>query len=223
MGAQRTFQQQLVLITAACAVVLFTSAALYYKFRIPDPIAISTQGQPTVGFQSAPVEAVIFEDFLCDECREFNETIFPKLETQYIASHRLRYTFVPVSFLPGSKPLANAALAVFNIAPERFFSYAHALFHKFTKGSMEGSQRTMLLDIAREIGGIDERALRQAIDSRIYYAELDDNLHWAQRLMGVDFGTPSLYINGVATPTSSFQAVQARIERAAYLINKESR
>jgi len=43
----------------------------------------------------------------------------------------------------------------------------------------------------------------------------------AKKLMGNSFGTPALYVNGVATSTGSFRAVQARIERALYLGGKQ--
>lgn len=217
------FVQRLVLWTALGAFVVFASAVLHHKFKTPEAVVISGEGQPTIGLPSAPVEAIIFEDFLCVECRSFNEKIFPRLDSKYISKGRLRYTLVPVSFLPGSKPLGNAALAVYSIAPQRFFAFAHAVFKKFAKPQLENSQRAILLEIAERVGGIDLNQLADAIDNRRYYAELDDNLLWGRKLLGVQFGTPALFINGVPTPTSSLRTVKARIDQAIFLADKESR
>jgi protein-disulfide isomerase len=219
MGAKQSFRQVLVLVTAAIAICLITGASLYQSLRIPDALEILTKGQPTMGNYRAKVEVVVFEDFLCVECLAFNEDIFPQIEERYIATNDVRYTLIPVSFIEHSKPIANAALAVYKIAPTRFFAYAHALFRYF--GSHGADDLDALLSIAKETGGIPERELKKAILSEQYYQELDQNQHLAKRLMGKEFGTPALYVNGIATPTGNFRPVQVRIDRALYLAEKQ--
>jgi len=215
----RTFHQKLVIFTAVIAILVITSAGLYQLFRIPEPLEIVTHGQPTIGSHKAKVEVVIFEDFLCPECALFNDTIFPQIESEYVATNQVRYTLVPVSFIDGSKPLANAALAVYHMAPDKFFQYAQALFQ--SARLLQNADVGQLVDIAEAIGGIDERELKKAIATRRYDPELERNLMLAKKLMGNGFGTPALYVNGVATSTGSFRAVQARIERALYLGGKQ--
>ena len=212
--SMRTFHQKLVLITAVIAVLVITGAGLYQLFRIPDALQIATHNQPTLGSHKAKVDVVIFEDFLCPECAIFNETIFPQIESEYISKNQVRYTLVPVSFLDHSKPLANAALAVYHMAPDLFFPYAQALFQ--SARLLQQADVGQLVDIARAIGDVDERELKKAIATRRYDPELEHNLLLAKQLMGNNFGTPALYVNGVATSTGSFRAVQARIERALY-------
>ncbi|HEY4255191.1 MAG TPA: DsbA family protein [Chlamydiales bacterium] len=220
MGSKRSFQQVLILVTAAMALCLISGAALFQVLRIPDALEILTKEQPTTGNRQAQVEVVVFEDFLCSECLQFNETIFPQIEEKYIGTNEIRYTLIPVSFIDHSKPIANAALAVYKLAPTRFFAYAHALFRYFGENRAD-SDTGVLLKIADEVGEISQKELLKAIQTEQYYPELDQNLYLAKRLMGTDFGTPALYVNGIATPTGSFRSVQVRIDRALYMVGKK--
>ena len=109
-----------------------------------------------------------------------------------------------------SKPIGNAALAVYRQNPNRFFDYAHELFKACIEGKIPDEHE--LYRMAKKVGGINLVRLEECLESHCYYEELENNLHLAQRLMGKEFGTPTLYINGVPGPTSSFKAVQSKIE-----------
>lgn len=202
-------QKILVLVTAALALTLFSGAALYQSFQQPTAVVLKTKGFPSIGNQSAWVEVTVFEDFLCHNCRLFNEEIFPKIRSHYIEEGKVRYTMIPLAFIKGSKPMANAALAVYHSSPNRFFAYVEALFH-FPEGRQ--MNETALLETAHKVGGIDLAVLQKAIDERKYYGELRENLDWAKGVLGKDFRTPALYINGIPTGTQSFEAIQMRIE-----------
>jgi protein-disulfide isomerase len=167
-----------------------------------------------VGNPLAPVELVLFEDLRCGTCRDFDTEITPKLKSRYIDKGQVRYTVVLLSFLEGSKPLANAALAVYQLAPQQFLPFVHQIFQKFLHTPMEGSEKETLLAIATQLGGIDLVELEKCIDMRCHYETLDQNFFWAKKLMGNDLRTPALYVDGVATPVLPFRAIQAQIERA---------
>ena len=194
-----------VLATGALAFALMICMGVYHALRWPDPIDLNTQGLPYIGSPEAKVEIVMFEDFHCAHCREFTETIFPEIESEYIQTGKVRYVIVLLAFMNGSKPLANAAMSVFKETPERFIPFVNAVFRKMGEGLVEESD---LLGIAEEIGGINLYALKACTRSHCYYAQLEKNLEWARGVMGKSFGTPALYVNGVRTSTTSFYAVQ---------------
>lgn len=190
----------LVLATLLMGAAIVGSLGFYQMNRLPKGIELNTKGLPTVG--QGELEIVSFEDFRCSNCKHFHEELFPEIWAQYIASGKAHYTFVPVAFLNGSMPLANAALAVYKSSPERFWPFIGALFQ-------EGDYR----EAAKRVGGIDLTYLEEAMQKRLFYAELERLLAWAHKIMGKDFGVPTVYVNGIVMPTGSFRAMQKRIER----------
>lgn len=202
-------QKILVLATLCLALTVFVGATLVQSVQAPTAVVLKTAGFPTHGNPAAWVEVTVFEDFLCHNCRLFNAEIYPKLRAQYIDAGKVRYTMVPLAFIKGSKPMANAALAVYYMAPDRFFAYVEALFH-FPEGRK--MNETALLEVAQKVGGISLARLQKAIDERTYYGQLRENLDWAKSVLGKDFRTPALYVNGIPTATHTFADLQMRIE-----------
>lgn len=201
-----------VLATAGAALFLLVLGILYETFRVPMPVDFDTKGFPTIGDSKAKVELIIFEDFRCTHCCYFSEEIYPELKKAYVDTGIASYTIVPLAFMNKSKPIGNAALAVYRQNPNRFFDYAHELFKACVDGMVPDENE--LYRIAKRVGGINLVRLQECIESHCYYEELENNLHLAKRLMGREFGTPTLYINGVSSPTSSFRAVQLKIQKA---------
>lgn len=214
MSQKKTIQQHFVLIIACVAISLLGSAVVYRWFLASQPVPFMvTEGHPSIGSRDARVGLLIVEDFRCCACRAFIDDVFPKIRQRYIDTGIAYCILVPVAFLDGSKPLANAALAVYKIAPERFFPFVHAIFKHFGTREIHGSERGELLKIAEDVGGIDLEALKKCVESNCYFAELDRNLNWAERIMGKEFGVPALFVNGIPTSTVSMEAIAGRIEK----------
>lgn len=198
-------RKKLVLLTTLAMLFSLGAAVQYQRMHLPDPLAIRVDGHPYIGQGS--VEMVLFEDFLCSSCRVFSENVFPLIVDHFIVTGKARLVFVPIAFGNESRPLANATIAVYKMAPSRLLAFVLALF------STHAKTRDEILDVAMEVGGIDMRKLVRAMDFRLYYEELDGNLNWGKQLMGSQFGTPSLFVNGMLTSTASFDAVEYRIHQ----------
>lgn len=199
-------RKTLVLATALFSLLSLGGTYIYHSNRMPSAIVIDTKGHPSIG--KGKIELVVFEDFLCKNCRMFSERIFPKLTTLYIETGRVRLTVIPLSFIKESKPLANAALAVYRHAPDRFLSFVQELF------KTHASNRYEILEAARKVGGIDLSHLADCIDFHLYDDEIDENLNWAKEILGNRFGTPALFVDGVPTSTESFEEIVNRIDQA---------
>ncbi|MES2272688.1 MAG: thioredoxin domain-containing protein [Chlamydiota bacterium] len=200
----------LVLATAFAAFLIFSGGAAYQFFREPNSVVIETKGYPTLGKARAKVEIVVIEDFRCYHCREFSKKVFPQIRERYIDPGKARYTVVPVAFLPGSKPIANAALEVNKRAPDRFFLYLHEIFlHSQEKAISEKK----LLEMAQKVGGIDLVQLKACMETHCHYDELNKNLEWAKSITEKNFVTPAVYVNGIPTSSLSFPAIQERIDQ----------
>lgn len=211
MARKFAVHQILVLGTTALAVSLF--AALASTVSKPASLALPTPVlYPTIGKAGAKVEVLVFEDFRCSGCRKFHETVFPALFSRYVESGIVRCTFVPLGFLEGSKPLANAAMAVYKLSPERFTEYTSALFKHFEQGPIAASTDAILLEIAAQVGGIDLARLQESIATKRYYEEIDQNLDWAKAVMGKRFRLPAVYVNGAAGSPGNLEALERLIK-----------
>lgn len=199
-----------ILATAGVAIALLVIGMLYELSQWSSPIHLAASRYPTLGEEQAKVELILFEDFRCAHCRTFCQEIFPQIKKNYIDSGKVRYTVVPLAFLKGSKPIANAALAVFKHSPDRFFAYLEAIFQQYRNEEMISAEQ--LVELAREVGGIHLSSLKKSMEKGLYYNDLVKNTRLARKMMGKHFGAPRLFVNGVLVPTSSFRSIQASID-----------
>ncbi|MBX7066897.1 MAG: DsbA family protein [Parachlamydiales bacterium] len=194
--------------TLAIALSIFSMASLYQTVRRSAPVAMRTAGFPSMGKSSAPVEVVLIEDFQCKNCRAFSKKILPKLQKQYVKEGKIRFTLVPVSFLAGSQSIANALMEVYHQNPKLFFSYLKEILNYEEELKLDE-----LLRLARRLNGINLDKLEKCIQRQCHNDELQKNLSWAQGIMGSQFRTPALYVNGAVGSTYSFEAIQYQIDQ----------
>lgn len=205
-GGLMVGKKTLIFSTIAAALVIFGLAVVCHYSKPPVAVHVKATAFPTMGPASAPIEIVLIEDFQCRTCREFSQKIIPKIQAEYIQSGRARFVLVPVSFLSGSQMIANAALEVYKQSADRFFPYLKEIL------GYEGVvKKEDLLKIAQRVGGINVERLSACIDNGCHNRELDKNLNWAREIMGAQFRTPALYINGAPGSTYSFEAIQYQI------------
>ncbi len=195
-------------ISLALALSIFSAAALIQLGRRNTPVVMNTKGFPSIGPASAPIEVVLIEDFQCKNCRDFSKKVLPKLQKDYVRTGKVRFTLVPVSFLAGSQVVANATLEVYHQNPKLFFSFLKELLDY-----EEEIKKEEILRLARRINGIDLERLKSCIEKQCHSAELQSNLQWAQTMMGSQFRTPALFVNGAVGSTYSYEAIQYQIDQ----------
>ncbi|MBF8263475.1 MAG: dsbA [Parachlamydiales bacterium] len=213
MDRKPTFIHLLVIATAVVSALLIAIGAVYEASVPLETNELRAEGRPRIGRLEAKVEMVLIEDPRCGACYYFMENIFPEIYEKYIETGRAYCIVVPVSFLEGSEPLANAILAVNKQAPEQFLAFLHAVFVHFHGRESNGWEQKEVLDVAQSVGGIDLKRLRDCILTNCYSKQLEQNFDWGKRIMGRDFGVPTLYINGMRTSIRSADAIGERIEK----------
>lgn len=177
------FHHLLVWATAALAVLILIGA-IFIRIQAPAmKEGIGLADLPIIGRPSAKVQLVLIEDYRCRACRKFSIEVFPEIERRYIDTGEAKCLFVPVAFLHGSKPLANAAIAVYEINPDRFSAYSRLLFETFGNRTTTEPETEELVSLAATVGGIDLKELRERIQSQRYYKDLDRNLEWARKIL----------------------------------------
>jgi protein-disulfide isomerase len=203
----------LVWATALIAALLIAVGAVYEVFTPDFESGEIRIGRPRIGRLEARVEIILIEDFQCEACRFFTQEIFPWIQKEFIDSGRAYCVIVPVAFLEGSEQAGNAVLSVYQAAPERLVDFLHGLANHSQSGSGNAITAEKLIDIARNVEGIDLKKLSRCIKTKCFNHQLQENLEWAQKIMGRDFGTPALYIGGVKVSSLSIKAIESRIRK----------
>lgn len=205
--------QILVFATATLAFLALASGFFWQTRGSVSPGSLEIANCPFLGRKDAPIQMVLFEDLLCRGCREFNLEILPRIQSKYIEPGIVQFTVVPLAFLPGSKPVGNAVLAVYHIAPERTAAYMHAVSEGIAVSGSEAMLQQKLINLAKAIGGIDLLEFKTCVMTDCHYDILEQNFSLAQKVMGKEFGTPTLYINGAPVKVSSFKSVEIKVEQ----------
>lgn len=218
MGSFVSPPKTLVLITAGALVVTAFLAPIFLKPELPAAIAVSTKGQPTIGYQKAPVHIVVFEEPKCSNCRLFNQQIYPHLKENYIDTHKANYTVIPVSFLPGSMPAAIALLCVYHSDPlspnaDLYFSYLDYMYTHQPGETIDWATSQNLIKYASEVSpAISGASLEKCVQKQTFREKIEQNTDYGRQIMGGEIATPTVFINGVEVKDLDLDAIKDLIE-----------
>jgi protein-disulfide isomerase len=164
-------------------------------------VTVSTDGEPSIGPDNAPVTIVEFSDYQCTYCQAWYQQTFSKLFASYPTQIRLVYRDLPLPMHPEAIPAAEAA----DCAGEQnaYWKYHDALFSgKYPLG------RSGYEKYAADLG-LDTVAFKACLDDQRYLAEVQSDGEDASSL-GLN-GTPSFIINGRILvgnlPFANFKAI----------------
>lgn len=210
MGEFMEQKKTLILSTVAVALFVFAGAVISYSMEKEVPFQTAGAGSSLSMGESSAVEIVLIEDFQCRSCMAFSQQVIPKIKLEYVQTGKARFTLIPVSFLAGSQEIGNAVMEVQKQAPDRVFSFLEAVLEQH---ETSGVKTADLIQLAKKMGGIDLAELQLCIEQGSHNKELATNSNWARGVMGNQFKTPALYINGAPGSTFSFGAIQYQIDQ----------
>lgn len=164
-------------------------------------VSVSTNDQPSLGPQDAPVTIVEFGDYQCPYCQKWDQEVYDQLLASYPGKIRFVYRDLPLPMHPEAIPAAEAADCAG--AQGVYWKYHDALFSgQYTLG------RDAYERIASDLG-LDTTAFTACLDDHRYLAAVNANASDAASL-GLT-GTPSFFINGRelvgALPVEQFKAI----------------
>ena len=159
---------------------------------------------PTKGAKNAKVVIQEFSDFQCPFCSRVNPTM-SQLMTEYGDKVKVVWRDYPLPFHKDAQPAAQAAREVFEQKGDKaFWAYHDLLFQ-----NQKALSRENLEKYAEQVGGIDMKAFKAALDSGKHKATVDADIA-AIAKAGARIGTPSFFINGKllqgAQPYPAFKA-----------------
>jgi protein-disulfide isomerase len=164
-------------------------------------VAVSTDDDPSIGPDNAPVTIIEFSDFQCPYCEVWYKQVYQQLLAAYPNKIRLVYRDLPLPMHPEAVPAAEAA----ECANEQgaFWKYHDLLFDQ-----QYGLNRAAYEHYAADLG-LDPTAFAACLDSHRFQSEIQADASDAASV-GIS-GTPSFVVNGRilvgALPLSEFKAV----------------
>ena len=168
-------------------------------YNIPVP-----KKAPMKGKKGAKVVIQEFSDFQCPFCSRVNPTIQQVLK-EYGDKVQIIWRDYPLPFHKDAQPAAQAAREVFEQKGDKaFWAYHDLLFQ-----NQKALSRANLEKFAEQVGGIDMKAFKAALDSGKHKAGVDADMAAVSKA-GARIGTPSFFINGKllqgAQPYPAFKA-----------------
>jgi protein-disulfide isomerase len=173
-------------------------------YDIPVP-----KNAPTKGGANAKVLIQEFSDFQCPFCSRVNPTV-----AQVVKEYGDKVQFVwrdyPLPFHKDAQPAAQAAREVFaQKGNKAFWAYHDLLF-----ANQKTLSRENLEKFAEQVGGIDMKAFKAALDSGKHKAAVEADMA-AVAKAGARIGTPSFFINGkLVQGAQPFAAFKVAIDEA---------
>lgn len=211
--------KRLVLILSLFFIAIAVGVYIYQIQIFTSPISIDTTGQPTIGNPKAKVHLVVIEEPKCSGCKKFNQIVFPQIQEHYIQKEEVLYTVIPVSFLKGSLPAANALLCVYYQDPTRpnsdlFFTYIDYLYDHQPAKHTDWVTDDRLINMADQAShAIDLSKLRACLVKQAYRDQIAKNTEYVRSMMGGKIQTPAVYINGILAKDHSYKTISKLIEK----------
>lgn len=156
------------------------------------------------------VQVVEFSDFTCGYCRQFGLQVEPALRREFVATGRVRWTFIATSRagLTGAEPAARAADCVARQKPQAFPAMRTLLFEKQRDWMPARNREAKLAAYAASLG-IPGKSFLDCFRSRAAGERVAaDNRRAAQMKVRI---RPTFFVNGTrvegALPLAAFRAV----------------
>ncbi|GAB3269528.1 hypothetical protein GCM10027449_03750 [Sinomonas notoginsengisoli] len=168
---------------------------------VPTPSAKPSAGEPAnapgveASAKGEPVKVVMYVDFICPICKQFEDTYGDKLN-QARNDGKITLEYRVLGFLDQqsstnySSRAGNAAAAVANFHPEKYADFLAALYAQQPAEGSSGLSDQKLKDIAKGLGA----DISQAVDDKTYRPQVKYDTQLASS-SGVT-GTPTVYVDG---------------------------
>ena len=164
---------------------------------------------PSLGDPNAKIHIVAFLEPKCPDSARFVQEIYPHIQEELIATNRVNYAVMIVSFLKGSMPAANALYCVYHQDTNSFFAFLNTLYAHLGE---EDLMETLVAKAQEASPTIDAAQLSHCMDLGTYVQQIEENTAVGRELMG-RLTTPSVFINGIKVAPLTWEEVEKQIAR----------
>ena len=144
-----------------------------------------------MGDASAKVWFIMGSDFQCPYCKSFHDETWPRIESEYVKTGKLRVAFMhhPMEFHPRAVPAAEAAMCAG--AQDRFWQMHDSLFKNQDKWVKAPDPQPIFEGFAQSMG-LQMEAWRNCVSSHATRAMIEQDFMRTSQV-GIK-GTPSFVI-----------------------------
>lgn len=158
------------------------------------PIKISSDDDPVIGNQDAPITIIEFSDFQCPFCARFQTQTLPLILEQYVETGKVKFVFRDFP-IQNSHPNAMPAAVASECADEqnKFWEYHDMLFEN--QGTWNKMDFTSVITIFKEFATeleLNQEQFNSCLDSGKYVNEINNDLTDGRNYEVT--GTPGFFI-----------------------------
>jgi protein-disulfide isomerase len=146
-----------------------------------------------LGAADASVTITEFASMTCPHCAAFNETVFPKIKSEYIDTGKVRYIFreFPLDIKAAAGSMLSRCIAKDDAA--KYFAVTDMLFRQQADWVMKNTTET-LTRIGKQ-AGLTQQAVETCLKDQALLDKIAADQKYASEVLKVD-STPTFFING---------------------------
>ena len=163
-----------------------------------------------LGPASAKVTITEYASMTCPHCAAFNDTVFPKIKSEYIDTGKIRYVFR--EFPLDIKAAAGSMLArcIAKDDASKYFAVVDMLFKQQNDWVVKNTTET-LTRIGKQ-AGLSQQAVEDCLKDQALLDKISADQKYANEVLKVN-STPTFFINGeMIRGETSFEEFDKRIK-----------
>jgi protein-disulfide isomerase len=163
-----------------------------------------------LGPANAPVTITEYASMTCPHCAAFNETVFPKIKSEYIDTGKVRYVFR--EFPLDIKAAAGSMLArcIAKDDAGKYFAVIDMLFK--SQEDWAGPKTTQALKLIGKQAGLSGQTVEACLKDQALLDKIAADQKYANEILKVN-STPTFFINGEkVTGETSYEEFDKKIK-----------
>ena len=163
-----------------------------------------------LGPANATVTITEYASMTCPHCAAFNETVFPKIKSEYIDTGKVRYVFreFPLDIKAAAGSMLSRCIARGDGA--KYFAVTDMLFRQQNDWAMKNTTET-LSRIGKQ-AGLSQQAIEDCLKDQALLDKIAADQKYAAEVLKVD-STPTFFLNGEKIKgETSFEEFDKRIK-----------
>lgn len=192
---RREFTAALALTGAAVAIGLsplrlISEASAQTAADVAKPVSLPDMA---LGPKDAAVTVVEFASMTCGHCANFNETVFPKIKTEFIDTGKIRYVFreFPLDIKAVAGSMLSRCIAKDDAG--KYFAVVDMLFKQQNEWVMKNTAET-LTRIGKQ-AGLSQQQVEECLKDQALLDKIAADQKFANEVLKVN-STPTFFING---------------------------
>ena len=163
-----------------------------------------------LGPANASVTITEYASMTCPHCAAFNETVFPKIKSEYIDTGKVRYVFreFPLDIKAAAGSMLSRCIAKDDAG--KYFAVTDMLFRQQNDWVMKNTTET-LTRIGKQ-AGLSQQAVEDCLKDQSLLDKIAADQKFANEVLKVN-STPTFFLNGeMIRGETSFEEFDKRIK-----------